>query len=932
MFFTGVNVNLPTTFQQNTSFLTSDLTSDFTVIGNVCPEAVDQWINHREQVESPGPFNEDYLYEQNENVVNSSFMTGAAFYVARDRFKSKLSDKTIIRIEKTLNKTSVLSSDQSAIHYLNPMSGGFDFVAAETVNAYQANADNSNDDYLAVIDPVLFTPYGYHYMPANGMVNNYDRGADVAAYMQTVNSYTGNGSESTSLIPRTYRTRHSASLLNPRHNANASQSIRMSDHISHPFLLEKAVIEFKVEAGPGWMNDAFQIRTVANTNPSLSNWATDAGGPMVTVALLKQDKNSNPGRDLIASATFTNALDALTASYLRSNARYFSGSAFQNVEGYTRSGVNNMINVGAVLAGPAMSSSVNFFTGTVKLILEPAITHHVMRYLTSGSAAGMLRAGNTSNLNNYNTNPPSLSLFGPALRRPNELRCGRSLLGNHITLLTSNQVTSDLRTYETDFDNQAWTTSSHVYKLYHDVVVSVARSPYLLYPEDEIILCLNKHRSVVRSGSMTLGTTRTVNAVTAQHDIKIPPCQLKITLYGDLIKEDEEFHDTLNQRLETNEIWETIGEESVLDQFDVTYASELSGTYLDRFNVKNTVNNIQPDLTQSLITTQYYSNFSQNTTNTWSNQYSWSNNRYIYELQKSTRDAIAVDEMSVFWDTRFPNPQKIATLIRPDLILGSDIIAERTFRYALATGYDFYGGESSSINQENCIYDWGMRYPFESPQSSVSQQFYNELISDVFLTRDTSGGVSYENINYNDIPYEVGPVTDRIFGTEDRGTSLADMKLFGLGKSEFIKAFFGIGDGVSPFDNQHVKFRSRQIYNGQNWLSQGVEIRGWKYGLMSAFPIRPIVIFRRNRFGQFRDMLEQRIDTKFYENSNEPGVKEGPVQVRFYDRDGNLTSPELTLSSNLSFEVTSSVPYCDGIGRNRETIDYTTLNISSVTF
>jgi hypothetical protein len=40
-------------------------------------------------------------------------------------------------------------------------------------------------------------------------------------------------------------------------------------------------------------------------------------------------------------------------------------------------------------------------------------------------------------------------------------------------------------------------------------------------------------------------------------------------------------------------------------------------------------------------------------------------------------------------------------------------------------------------------------------------------------------------------------------------------------------------------------------------------IRGWKYGLYSGLPMNSKTIFRRERFGQFRDMLEQRQYTKF---------------------------------------------------------------------
>ena len=98
---------------------------------------------------------------------------------------------------------------------------------------------------------------------------------------------------------------------------------------------------------------------------------------------------------------------------------------------------------------------------------------------------------------------------------------------------------------------------------------------------------------------------------------------------------------------------------------------------------------------------------------------------------------------------------------------------------------------------------------------------------------------------------------------------------------------------------------------------------------MSGFPIKTMAVFRRDRFGQLRDMLEQRLDTKFYDMSAKI-LKTAAVEVRFYDRSGIITDPLRTLSSNVSFEATSSFPYTDGIARNRPSYD-DNLNILTVT-
>lgn len=99
---------------------------------------------------------------------------------------------------------------------------------------------------------------------------------------------------------------------------------------------------------------------------------------------------------------------------------------------------------------------------------------------------------------------------------------------------------------------------------------------------------------------------------------------------------------------------------------------------------------------------------------------------------------------------------------------------------------------------------------------------------------------------------------------------------------DYNKAFFGYGDGFnldlreweygsvievgkkgktpnfldwSPYDLYgHIDIPQFNLYNPQ--------IRGWKYGLYSGINTPSSAVWRRGKYGQFRDMLEQRIYTK----------------------------------------------------------------------
>jgi hypothetical protein len=101
---------------------------------------------------------------------------------------------------------------------------------------------------------------------------------------------------------------------------------------------------------------------------------------------------------------------------------------------------------------------------------------------------------------------------------------------------------------------------------------------------------------------------------------------------------------------------------------------------------------------------------------------------------------------------------------------------------------------------------------------------------------------------------------------------------------------------------------------------------GYKYGVQGTEPRYSNVIFRNNRFGQFRDMLEQRKFGTFFDElgskregsrSGKMGKKKGPISIKWKnaDKDGFKFGGGFSLlsgSSNRSTAATSSIPYDDG--------------------
>jgi hypothetical protein len=187
-----------------------------------------------------------------------------------------------------------------------------------------------------------------------------------------------------------------------------------------------------------------------------------------------------------------------------------------------------------------------------------------------------------------------------------------------------------------------------------------------------------------------------------------------------------------------------------------------------------------------------------------------------------------------------------------------------------------------------------------------------------------------------------------------------------LGYNDTIKVLFGFGDGISTYydtkfsdpadptgynrrgTNNLPTFRQvaqttyssfytptgplgikpYEYQTGSLWCVSPV-IRGWKYGIYNGLPDYTNVYYRQGRYGQFRDMLEQRVYTTVFDEKTN-ALKEAAVKVKFLDQDENLTNPANTDSQNLSSFATSSLPFFDLTQRNRPENTLKTNNLSLV--
>jgi len=200
----------------------------------------------------------------------------------------------------------------------------------------------------------------------------------------------------------------------------------------------------------------------------------------------------------------------------------------------------------------------------------------------------------------------------------------------------------------------------------------------------------------------------------------------------------------------------------------------------------------------------------------------------------------------------------------------------------------------------------------------------NEWIADCNISGKIEIKTEYVTSTFPQFMYATGSATHddmtrALFGFGDNNTQYEfeelDSSIHLLGTNHFPSA--RNSEGPHP--------DSIQTTSDNDYFYYSPVIRGWKYGIYNGLPTFSKCYWRRGKFGQFRDMLEQRLFSKFFESDEngpvDPGFRLGTqasvVNVKFIGSNGATTNPESTWSSNLSFECTSSYPYIDGIATNR---------------
>ena len=446
-------------------------------------------------------------------------------------------------------------------------------------------------------------------------------------------------------------------------------------------------------------------------------------------------------------------------------------------------------------------------------------------------------------------------------------------------------------------------------------------SPYLLKPEDSLIFGWQS--------PMAWDQERTTNGGTGPN-MQIHPGAGTLTLYGSMVTDGHEYNDTLNQPLTSDAIHEAIGDIGPpLDQFDTEPRQQFR---------KGTFSNIMtgslwgPTGDKSVPATQFSTArkvMGERSNKEWlfaAPQHSALKRR----AQTFARGFFAADDSEKFFDSFLPDPGEIHRTDGKQLLYFSPI-GERYY-LMLVGSRDYNGATTNSVNNV-----WPRAFPFE-PRYAQLKRVRIGFKGQQLVDPNTWPGTP-ANTHRLSVPTAMGSYDGR-WGTNFRMLSYSSpdgIRLRPINSSNYTLVatwFFGVGRGygVSPAYYRGPLSGTVQMEGSGFDGKANMEVAGFKYGVYHTLQLHPGCVFRNSRFGQFRDMLEQRPLSRFITSlRGQSTATAAPVQARFVNSVGTAVTPADTTCSNLNHSMTSSLPYFDGTVRNRGPLPVASLlNVSIV--
>jgi hypothetical protein len=416
-------------------------------------------------------------------------------------------------------------------------------------------------------------------------------------------------------------------------------------------------------------------------------------------------------------------------------------------------------------------------------------------------------------------------------------------------------------------------------------------SPFILMPGDELILGIEKTMTGDRLGPGTTPTSIATGTyefgLESQHSfsgslLKIKTEPASMTLFGSQIRENKEYINTLNQDLTSLSVHEAIYGDDVIDQFDIEPVTAKSGSYTD-VKVEGDILETDPSDTRKITASAA--------------AFRDTSSGVRHSLQ---RNVMHYSKNERYYDTMLPD----------------------IFEYLNNTNDNF---KNQGFTDNDGKHYKGITYDTSYLWREKSNPFIDYLKSFPFQKTDKRNDHRPLILAWADVDGDL--VLDDPSETSDPFLYSADWRA--LFSENVDMGFWGILDGEATY----LTDKAGQT-GGAN---------GFKYGVMNTTQIHTHATFRHDRYGQFRDLLEQRMfstfiktknnelsstDDDLYNKKNNFRVTKnsGPISAIFVEPNSetSVRDPLSTVSSNLNVYMTSSLPFFDdvdtynnGNGRNR---------------
>ena len=448
-------------------------------------------------------------------------------------------------------------------------------------------------------------------------------------------------------------------------------------------------------------------------------------------------------------------------------------------------------------------------------------------------------------------------------------------------------------------------------------------SPYVLMPGDKLIIGFANQQIPHNAGNALQGLKTTTgfnqnhypSPSGSEHHIyhnlrsRLDPGAGMIRLYGSLIRDGKEFHQTVNQNLTSYGIHEALHYDNpVVDQFMTEHRLVYSSSYLDDVIDGTTPHDPATPTTYdrkrvaSAVTGAPVGPLTSGSLNRFRRFVDYGE-RYLDSMPGHPAEYHRIDGKKLL---------KISDI--GTLILGSPNIVP---------GPSGLFASSLAVNTV-----WPRSFPFEPKYHQVERlrsiSGFNKkfgFVSDIDQTATVVDGagaeVKMEMTAMFAYARDAGFITDK--------NDFQALQIIG----KMMRLWFGTGNPTKTttarpsfggtFENPGLGHRGEipiitDSHVGGFFLFNGkIEVRGWKYGILNALPQHTSQVYRPDRFGQFRDMLEQRKYSRLFSETDGESSGDEPIFVRFRDRitGEELFEPADSNSQNLSTFATSSFPFFD---------------------